>query len=127
LGVDQAGYRQRVADLRIAIAEPDEDIAALLAQVVERSGHQPIIASECPLPDDVAVLLLEPASPSDVALARELRRRRPQLPIVCISRLEPSEEGALLDPLCYLLKPTPLRELKNAVAEAVAAGGRNKD
>jgi DNA-binding response OmpR family regulator len=111
-----------MADARVAIAEPDADIAALLTLVVERLGHRPVVASDRSRPEDLDAFLLEPASSTGVALARELRRGRPGLPIVCISRLERSEEGVLLGPVRYLVKPVRLRELKTAVAEAVAAG-----
>lgn len=97
--------------------------------MVERLGHQATdVSGDRPVPNDIDALLLEPASPPAVALARELRRGRPGLPIVCFSRFERSEEGVLLDPVRYLVKPAPLRDLADALAVAVSlASTRSAD
>lgn len=99
---------------RILIAEPHADVRSLFEFVVERLGHEPLAvvrgdASELPHVDAV---IIEPAAPGALALARSLRGRSADLPIVCAS-IFPAEPAALeLGPLAYLEKPFGLSELE---------------
>ena len=99
---------------RILIAEPHADVRSLFEFVVERLGHEPLSlarhdGSELP-PVDAAIV--EPAAPGALELARALRLRSPELPIVCAS-IFPAEPAALeLGPLAYLEKPFGLSQLE---------------
>jgi CheY-like chemotaxis protein len=99
---------------RILIAEPHADVRSLFEFVVERLGHEPLSvasedANELPTID---ALIVEPAAPSALELAQNLRARFPELPIVCAS-IFPAEPAALeLGPLAYLEKPFGLSELE---------------
>jgi DNA-binding response OmpR family regulator len=65
-------------------------------------------------------MILEPASGEGLAIARRLRRRLEDLPIICAS-IKPA--GPAIDGLCpiaYLVKPFRLSELESAVAAALA-------
>src|SRR6266540_3225375 len=106
---------------RIAIAEPDPDIAALFAAVVARLGHQPIVIRRSADTATADVLLLEPADTAGLELASELRGREPGLQIVCVSRRSPTEEALLLDPIRFLVKPVRLDDLRAAVRAAATA------
>jgi CheY-like chemotaxis protein len=107
---------------RILIGEPYPEIRELLAHVVTSLGFEPVYvdsASPGP-PPDVDVLLLEPALPDGVELARALRRSTPELPIVCVSIYPPSAELGALAPVAYLVKPFALTALQSALEAAVA-------
>jgi CheY-like chemotaxis protein len=99
---------------RILIAEPHADVRSLFEFVVERLGHEPLCVARddgVPLPR-IDALIVEPAAPSALALAQNLRERFPELPIVCAS-IFPAEPPALeLGPLAYLEKPFGLSELE---------------
>ena len=106
---------------RILIAEPHADVRSLFEFVVDRLGHEAVSlargdASDLPPLDAV---ILEPAAPGALALARSLRARFPELPIVCAS-IFPAEPSALeLAPLAYLEKPFGLSELEHVLRLAV--------
>ena len=107
---------------RILIAEPHADVRSLFEFVVERLGHEWISVargddrSELPPIDAV---ILEPAAPGALELARTLRIRSPDLPIVCAS-IFPAEPAALeLGPLAYLEKPFGLSELEYVLRMAL--------
>jgi CheY-like chemotaxis protein len=99
---------------RILIAEPHADVRSLFEFVVERLGHESISTTRGDGSDlpPIDALLLEPAAPGALALARSLRARFPELAIVCAS-IFPAEPAALdLGPLAYLEKPFGLSELE---------------
>jgi DNA-binding NtrC family response regulator len=106
---------------RILIAEPHADVRSLFEFVVERLGHEWISlvrGNGADLPPIDAVLL-EPAAPAALALARDLRARSPDLPIVCAS-IFPAEPSALeLAPIAYLEKPFGLSELEHILRLAL--------
>ena len=106
---------------RILIAEPHADVRSLFEFVVERLGHESMSlvrgnAAELP---PIDAMLLEPAAPAALALARDLRARSPDLPIVCAS-IFPAEPSALeLAPIAYLEKPFGLSELEHVLGLAL--------
>ena len=107
---------------RIAIGEPQDDVRLLIEHVLVRMGHDPVGRHEA---DDADALLIEPASPHDLALARHVREQRRELPIVCIS-IEPASEDALaLDPAVYLVKPFTLAGLRDAIERALIPAERD--
>jgi CheY-like chemotaxis protein len=99
---------------RILIAEPHGDVRSLFEFVVERLGYEWISLAEGEGGDlpPIDAMIVEPAEPAALALARSVRARLPELPIVCAS-IFPAEPGALeLEPLAYLEKPFGLSELE---------------
>jgi hypothetical protein len=104
---------------RVLISEPHPDCRALLELVVTRAGHDPIGGGGSAEGDDPAVMILEPASAHDLAVAQRLRRRLEDLPIICTSVSPPDEEVERLRPSAYLLKPFRLSELESALADAL--------
>jgi DNA-binding response OmpR family regulator len=99
---------------RILIAEPHGDVRSLFEFVVERLGHEFISVARGDAADlpPIDAMIVEPAAPAALALARGLRARVPELPIVCAS-IFPAEPAALeLSPLAYLEKPFGLSELE---------------
>jgi DNA-binding NtrC family response regulator len=107
---------------RIAIAEPHEDVRALYRHVVERLGHEPVCSTHV---GDSAVdaLVVEPASETELALAREIRTSHPDLPIVCVSIYPRGPEVVDLRPLAYLVKPFALAELERVLVNALEPVG----
>jgi CheY-like chemotaxis protein len=111
---------------RVLIVEPSSEVRALLAHVVSDLGHEPIPAQE-PTAAEIAsadVSLVEPASPQALATAQELRERRPDLPLVCVSIHPKTPEVTALKPDAYLVKPFSLGQVERAVETAAAAHGR---
>ncbi len=96
----------------IAIREPQDDVRLLIEHVLGRLGHvTPGAGSE----DRADLLIVEPASPLELAEARRLREARPDLPIVCVSIAPPSPEALALEPAAYLVKPFTIAELRSTV------------
>ena len=99
---------------RILIAEPHADVRSLFEFVVSRLGHESLslVRSDGAKLPPVDAMIVEPAAPTALALARDLRARSPDVPIVCAS-IFPAEPSALeLGPIAYLEKPFGLSELE---------------
>jgi hypothetical protein len=71
------------------------------------------------VPEDVDVIVLEPADPHALAAAEALRLRDDRLPIVCASIYPQTPSSRRLEPVAYLVKPFPLAELERALAIAI--------
>ena len=105
---------------RILIAEPHADTSALLAFVVRRLGHEPVLYDGSPEQAAGAdALVLEPGDGGALALAARLRERWPELPIVCTSIFPRWAEADAIRPDAYLVKPFPLLELQRVLARAL--------
>jgi hypothetical protein len=102
---------------RILILEPHSDVRDLMAYVVEGAGHQVVLDQEGAAPVDA--MLLEPASPFLLRLARRLLAKRPHTTVVCVSIGPPSTASSSLRPAVHMLKPFSLGELKQALADAL--------
>ena len=107
---------------RVLIGEPYPEIRELLAHIVGGLGFEPVLHRDGDdvSPEDVDVMLLEPALPGGLEVARKLRARNPGLPIVCLSIYPPTDETSALAPFAYLLKPFALLELQRTLREAGA-------
>jgi two-component SAPR family response regulator len=92
-----------------------------MGHVVSRLGHEPVYTGGPgdALPDDVDVILLEPADTRALGAAQVLRLRHEQLPIVCASIYPETADARRLAPVAYLVKPFPLAELERALTTAV--------
>lgn len=116
------GDAERVVMARILLCEADPDVRHLLAVMLDRLGHEPVpLRPGEPAPAGAELLVLEPAAPAYLALAREARRHAPTLPVVCVSVLPEEADFLSLGPLGYLTKPFTLDELRSAVEVALAA------
>jgi hypothetical protein len=107
---------------RILICEPHAEVRALLGHVVSRLGHEavyPAVRPGAPLPDDVHLVLLEPADPQAEATVRALLRRNEELPVVCVSIYPPSSDSRLLGPVVHIVKPFGLSEVELALETAL--------
>ena len=108
---------------RILIAEPHDEIYELLELVVARLGHEPLHLSSGENGNirDVDAVILEPAFADGFAVAKELRRRDPALPIVCVSIDYADARTKELTPAAHLLKPFHLSELERVITTALPA------
>jgi DNA-binding response OmpR family regulator len=105
---------------RVLICESEPDVGALLALQLHRLGHEAVIYNGSwgsPL-HLVDVILIEPGG-GGIDLARELRLRAPEVPMVCSSIYPPGPETDALEPAAYLVKPFPASRLDSAIRAAV--------
>jgi two-component SAPR family response regulator len=103
----------------ILIVDPDPATRSLLELLCLRLGHTPIGPREWVDGEEPNVLLLEPASRPGVRLARGVRRRFPQLPILCVSIDGPSDDSRGLDPVGHVMKPFRRSQLERALEQAL--------
>ena len=103
----------------ILIEDPDQATRSLLELHVLRLGHQPIGQRELAEGEEPDLMLLEPASRTGLRLARRLRDRLPQLPILCVSIEGPNPETSGLEAVGHLMKPFRRSQLEQAVELAL--------
>ena len=107
---------------RVLIGEPHPEVRRLLSAIVNRLGHEAIGFDDLwrIQPPHGDALVLEPQLDDAVELVHALRRRSPELRIVCASSYAPTPAVLALEPVACLVKPFPLAELALAVEEALA-------
>jgi two-component SAPR family response regulator len=103
----------------ILIVDPDPATRSLLELLCLRLGHAPIGPREWVDGEEPDLLLLEPASRPGVRLARGVRRRFPQLPILCVSIDGPSDETRELGAAGHVMKPFRRTQLERALEQAL--------
>lgn len=104
----------------ILIVDPDASTRSLLELLAERLGHAPIGPREWIHGAEPDLLLLEPASRPGMRLARGVRRRYPNLPILCVSIDGPNADTRQLRPVGHLMKPFRRSQLEAAIDVALA-------
>jgi len=103
----------------ILIVDPDPATRSLLELLCRRLGHEPIGPREWVGGEEPDLVLLEPASRPGVRLARGVRRRFPQLPILCVSIDGPSDDSRELGVIGHLMKPFRRSQLERALESAL--------
>jgi CheY-like chemotaxis protein len=103
----------------ILIVDPDPANRSLLELLSLRLGHRPIGPREWVGGEEPDLVLLEPSSRPGLRLARGVRRRFPQLPILCVSIDGPSRETRELGPVGHLMKPFRRSQLERALELAL--------
>lgn len=106
------------------ISEPHPGIRLMLKRMVARLGHEPFTAGPRPTPARLRsadVLLLEPAAPFGVSLARTARAANPGVAIVCAGIAAPLVELSHLEPNLAAILGRPLRieQLDGAIRRAL--------
>jgi CheY-like chemotaxis protein len=99
----------------VLIVDPDPATRSLLELLLLRLGHRPIGPREWTEGAEPDVVLLEPVSRPGLRLARGVRRRFPQLPILCVSIDGPSRETRELEPVAHVMKPFRRSQLEAAL------------
>jgi AmiR/NasT family two-component response regulator len=103
----------------ILIADPDPATWSLLEVLVLRLGHRPIGQWELSEDESPDLMLLEPASRTDMRHAQCMRGRFPELPILCVS-IEPScPEVRELGVIGHVMKPFRRQDLELALESAL--------
>jgi CheY-like chemotaxis protein len=103
----------------VLIVDPDPSTRSLLELLLLRLGHRPIGPREWVEGEEPDVLLLEPASKPGLRLARGVRRRFAQLPILCVSIDGPTRETRELRPVAHVMKPFRRTQLEAALEQAL--------
>jgi DNA-binding response OmpR family regulator len=127
VGAERTGEVGSGERVRVLIGEPFAPVRELLERAVSGLGHEALTPGpdwEGQLPD-VDVLVLEPSYEEGVALARALRRLKPELPVICAYGLAPDPSIEDLEPVAYLAKPFALAELERALTEAARRAVRD--
>jgi len=104
---------------RVLISEPDPEVRDLLSRVVTRLGHEAVFDGEAP--ETLDVIVLEPIDSAGLDRVRLIRKRCPEVRIVCASIEQPTEASSGLQPVAHLLKPFSLAELEGTLEQALAA------
>jgi CheY-like chemotaxis protein len=106
----------------ILLSEADPDVRRLLVVLLERLGHEAIVLEGgVSTPPSADLMLLEPAEPTRLEQAREIREQRPSLPVVCVSVLPVEARFLTLGPLGYLTKPFTFEQLSTVIDSALAS------
>jgi len=104
----------------VLIVDPDPSTRSLLELLLLRLGHRPIGPREWVEGEEPEVLLLEPASRPGLRLARGVRRRFQNLPILCVSIDGPTRESRELEPVMHVMKPFRRSQLEAALEHALS-------
>jgi DNA-binding response OmpR family regulator len=118
------------ASARVLVGEPYPEVRSLVERVLAQLGHEAVAhdadwdADGLP---DVDVLILEPSLENGAELVDALRRRKPELPVICTASHPPAREVERLAPMAYLVKPFALAELEEALRGAVAQARARTD
>lgn len=104
---------------RILLLEPQPEIRELVTRVATRLGHK-AFTTLTEDDDDFDAVVLEPQSERGLALARKVRGRLPELPLICISVLPLTPELRDLEPDAFLMKPFSLSDLELALGRVLA-------
>ena len=95
-------------------------VRLLLEAQVRALGHEPLLldAAEEEAPgSDVDLVLVETASPRGLALARRLRRERPEIALAVVSVSDPTDATRALAAEAHLVKPFRLAELDRVLRD----------
>lgn len=92
--------------------------------MVDKLGHQARIADAAPAAEGLegaAVLIVEPADPKGALLAKTAHTSAPELPVLCVSVLDPSEVD--IEYAAFLSKPFTVEQLASAIEQALRRQG----
>lgn len=99
---------------KVLVLEPSADVRDLFVLLLGRLGHETTVSE-----DGVDVVVVENADPDAFDTALDLRKRRPELPVVCAS-IEPRTPNVdPLEPAAYLVKPFSISQLDAALRRAL--------
>ncbi|MGQ7792847.1 ATP-binding protein [Faunimonas sp. B44] len=132
----RASPGQVVAGLRVLLVEDNSAVADVTSAYFEQLGASAVVV---PSPHDALDRLaagepydllfsdiVMPGGMSGLDLARQVRRTRPELPIVLATGYSTSANQALKEGLLVLRKPYSLDRLREALVEVFAPGAEGK-
>ena len=102
---------------RVLILEPNPELRELFGHVVTRLGHEVVDRGDAGSAD---VVILEPASDEELALAVSLLQERPEVGVICASIHTRDERVKALDPAAYLVKPFTIAQLESVLDGVLA-------
>jgi hypothetical protein len=106
---------------RVLIIEPEPDLRSLAEQAVLELGHQPVLFDDHDQDEPVDVVILATFD-GMAAVANELRRRRHDLPIICLDTRPATSSTRALAPVGHLIEPYTLAQLQNVLDRALDRG-----
>jgi CheY-like chemotaxis protein len=111
---------------QVLLVEDDDEVAALATEMLRSIGFgvtrvASAVAALGALANDRPVSLvfsdiMMPGSMSGVDLVREIRKRRPELPVVLSTGYQEAAAGAAKEGIGVLLKPYTMEELASAIS-----------
>ena len=128
--------RQQAHDVgRVLLVEDDDEVAALASEMLDRLGYEVTRAGSAAAalgalangrPVDIVFSdIMMPGGMNGLDLAREIRKRRPELPVLLTSGYaEAAAQGANAAGVHILPKPYWLDELSTALHAAISNQGR---
>jgi hypothetical protein len=110
------------------ISDPHPAVSRMLVRMVARLGYEPVAVESHPTPAQLRsadALLIEPASPAAITLARTARAANPAVAIIgegaLALRQRDSWNGAAA-PVVHLAKPFTIEQLDAALQQGFAHG-----
>ena len=129
---DEAPQAAAASGARIAVIDDDEDVRTFLAEVLiglgdsveTLDGAEAALAAMAETAPDLALIDFAMPGMNGAELARALRRRHPDLPIVFVTGFAESDqlESALGSEVAVLKKPFGIDELAAVVARHIRPG-----
>lgn len=105
----------------ILLLEGDPDVRRLLLILLTDLGHTAGALEACAdVPQDIDLLLADPASGAHLEQVRRARARNPVLPIICMRYLREHEPFRAAGRFVHLEKPFTADELAAAIELALA-------
>lgn len=118
---------------KILIVDDDPDILTVIQRLLETDGHKGVTAEsglkalELIMRDtfDLVISDLRMPSMDGIALLREIKTRKPHLPVILVTAYasnETANESLKLGAAAYLFKPFKVKDLLDAVEQAIPSG-----
>jgi CheY-like chemotaxis protein len=103
---------------RVLIVEPEPDLRSLAEQALLELGHEPVLFEDDTPSEPIDAVILATFD-GMTTVTDELRRRRHDLPIICVG-MRPAGGGAgTVPPVAHLMHPYTLAQLQNALQGAL--------
>jgi len=132
-GVDEASSAQAATEGRVLLVEDHDDVAVAIEAMLRLAGLEVMrvptasaaltfLANAAMAPDVVLSDIAMPGPMNGIAMAFELRARRPELPVLLTTGYAEQLAEALAEGFVVLAKPVPPELLLSEIRRLVRAG-----